>query len=133
MTAVMSHTEAASADRNERRFGWRGRCQNCGAGAMLHTCRKVRDHCPVRSAALPHQCADDGPAYLTILIVGPVLAPLLYAVFVRYRPEPLVLAAMFTTLTMALYPLPRMKEAPLARQWAKGIHGFGVPLGPDHG
>ncbi len=71
---------------------------------MLRSYLKVRDTCPVCGEALSHQRADDGPAYLTILIVGHLLAPVIYYVFVEYRPEPMVLASMFTTLTVALWP-----------------------------
>jgi hypothetical protein len=51
--------------------GWRCRCPNCGAGPMMRGYLKVRDACPVCQQELFHHRADDGPAYLTILIVGP--------------------------------------------------------------
>ena len=108
--------------------GWRCRCPNCGAGPMLYSYLKVRDNCAVCGEALYHQQADDGPAYLTILIVGHILAPLIYYVFVHYRPDPLVLASIFTTLTvaLALFLLPRLKGMLVALQWAKRMHGFGT-------
>ena len=102
---------------------------------MLQNFLKVRDACPVCGEALHHQRADDGPAYLTIMIVGHILAPLIYFVFVRYRPEPLVLASVFTTLTvaLALFLLPRLKGTLVALQWAKRMHGFGAaPDDPGH-
>jgi len=37
---------------------------------MLRDYLKVRESCPVCGEALHHQRADDGPAYLTILVVG---------------------------------------------------------------
>ena len=61
--------------------GWRRRCPNCGSGPMLRGYLKVRDNCPVCGEALHHHRADDGPAYLTILIVGHVMAPLILIVF----------------------------------------------------
>ncbi len=117
------------------RRGWGCLCPNCGKGAMLHSYLKVNDHCPTCGEALFHQRADDGPAYLTILVVGHILAPLIYFVFVRYRPEPIVLAAIFTTLTvvLALFLLPRFKGMLVALQWAKRMHGFGsAPDLPKH-
>ncbi len=117
------------------RRGWRCKCPNCGAGPMLHAYLKVHDHCPVCGEALCHQRADDGPAYLTILIVGHVLAPLIYFVFVKYRPDPIILASIFSTLTvgLALFLLPRMKGMMVALQWAKRMHGFGSdPDLPTH-
>ena len=50
--------------------GWRRRCPKCGKGPMMKSYLAVRDHCPVCNENLAHHRADDGPAYLTILIVG---------------------------------------------------------------
>lgn len=109
------------------RRGWQRRCPNCGAGPMLRGYLKVRDTCPVCGEALHHHRADDGPAYLTILIVGHLMAPLLLFTFTHWRPEPLVLASVFTvgTVGLSLFLLPRLKGAMVALQWAKRMHGFG--------
>jgi uncharacterized protein (DUF983 family) len=115
--------------------GWRRRCPNCGAGPMMRGYLTVRDNCTVCGEALHHHRADDGPAYLTILIVGHLLAPVLLFVFTTWRPEPLLLAAIFTvgTVALSLYLLPRLKGALVALQWAKRMHGFGsgLPATPD--
>jgi uncharacterized protein (DUF983 family) len=107
--------------------GWRGRCPCCGAGPMLRGYLKVRDTCPACGQHLHHHRADDGPAYLTILIVGHVMAPLLLFVFTHYRPDPMTLAAVFSvgTVALSLYLLPRLKGALIGLQWAKRMHGFG--------
>jgi uncharacterized protein (DUF983 family) len=109
--------------------GWRRRCPGCGAGPMLRGYLKVRDACPVCGEELHHHRADDGPAYLTILIVGHLLAPLLLFTFTKWRPDPLVLAVGFTigTVALSLYLLPRLKGALVALQWANRMHGFGSP------
>ena len=141
MTAHQALAETTSAETEDRplgpalRRGWRCRCPNCGAGPMLRNYLKVRDNCPVCGEELFHQRADDGPAYLTILIVGHILAPLIYFIFEKYRPEPLVLASIFTTLTvaLALFLLPRLKGVIVAIQWAKRMHGFGASPDPDNG
>ena len=114
--------------------GWRRRCPNCGEGQMLQGYLKVRDECPVCGEDFHHHRADDGPAYLTILIVGHLLAPLLLFTFTKFRPEPLVLAVGFTigTVALSLYLLPRLKSAIVAFQWAHRMHGFGPgTAGPD--
>jgi uncharacterized protein (DUF983 family) len=87
----------------------------------------VRETCPVCSEELFHQRADDGPAYLTILIVGHLLAPLILWAFVTFRPDPLVLASVLSVATVALslFLLPRLKGMVVAMQWAKRMHGFG--------
>ena len=109
------------------RRGWRCRCPNCGSGPILRGYLKVRDTCPVCSEELFHHRADDGPAYLTILIVGHLMAPLILMVFTHYRPDPWVLASVFSvgTVALSLFLLPRLKGAVVAMQWAKRMHGFG--------
>lgn len=122
------------------RRGWACRCPACGTGAMMQGYLTVRDACPACGEALHHQRADDGPAYLTILIVGHLMAPLLLWVFTTYRPEPVTMIVMFSlfTIVTSLYLLPRLKGAMVALQWAKRMHGFGAgaqaddaALGPD--
>ncbi|MGV6850410.1 MAG: DUF983 domain-containing protein, partial [Marinibacterium sp.] len=54
--------------------GWRRRCPNCGSGALLDGYLSVAPTCNVCREELHHQRADDGPAYLTILIVGHLMA-----------------------------------------------------------
>lgn len=109
--------------------GWRRRCPNCGAGPMLRGYLKVRDNCPVCGEELHHHRADDGPAYLTILIVGHLLAPILLFTYTKWRPEPLVMAVGFTigTVALSLWLLPRLKGALVGLQWANRMHGFGAP------
>ena len=107
--------------------GWRRKCPNCGSGPMLSGYLKVRDACAVCDEPLHYHRADDGPAYLTILFVGHLMAPLILIAFVKYRPEPIVLATIFTVgcVALSLYLLPRLKGVIVAIQWAKRMHGFG--------
>ena len=107
--------------------GWRRKCPNCGNGPLLKSYLKVRDKCPVCREDLHHHRADDGPAYLTILIVGHILAPMLHIVFVTFRPEPLILFTIFAVgcVALSLYLLPRLKGVVVAFQWARRMHGFG--------
>ncbi|WP_204115836.1 DUF983 domain-containing protein [Shimia biformata] len=107
--------------------GWRRKCPNCGNGPLLKSYLKVRDRCPVCREEFHHHRADDGPAYLTILIVGHILAPMLHIVFVTWRPEPLILFTIFAVgcVALSLYLLPRLKGVVVAFQWARRMHGFG--------
>ncbi|MEM1386143.1 MAG: DUF983 domain-containing protein [Pseudomonadota bacterium] len=107
--------------------GWRRRCPKCGSGPMLRGYLKVRETCPVCSEPLHHHRADDGPAYLTILIVGHLMAPLLIHVYSTYRPEPMVMATGFSVgcVALSLYLLPRLKGLIVGLQWAKRLYGFG--------
>lgn len=87
---------------------------------------KVRDECPVCHEDLHHHRADDGPAYLTILVVGHLMAPFIHIVYTNFRPEPLVMATVFSVgcVALSLYLLPRLKGMIVALQWAKKMHGF---------
>lgn len=107
--------------------GFRKKCPNCGSGPLLHSYLKLRDTCPVCQEDLSHARADDGPAYLTILVVGHLMAPLLLIVFETWRPAPLVLFTIFAigTVALSLYLLPRLKGIVVAFQWARHMHGFG--------
>lgn len=121
------HSEARPV-RDAMLRGWRRRCPKCGSGPMLRGYLKVRDTCAVCGEALHHHRADDGPAYMTILIVGHIMAPLILIAYTAYRPEPLVLASVFSVgcVALSLYLLPRLKGLIVGLQWAKRLHGFGA-------
>lgn len=107
--------------------GWRRRCPHCGNGPMMSGYLKVRDACPLCEEEFKHHRADDGPAYLTILIVGHILAPLILIVYTTFRPDPLIMATGFSVgcVALSLYLLPRLKGLMVGLQWAKRMHGFG--------
>lgn len=107
--------------------GWRGKCPNCGSGPLLSGYLTVRKSCPVCREELHHHRADDGPAYLTILFVGHLMAPMLLFVFETFRPEPLILFTIFAlgSVALSLYLLPRLKGAIVGLQWARLMYGFG--------
>lgn len=108
--------------------GWRRRCPQCGSGPMLRGYLTVRDSCAVCHEELHHHRADDGPAYLTILIVGHLLAIGMHFYFTTFRPEPMQLATVFSVgcVALSLYLLPRIKGAMIGYQWARRLHGFGA-------
>lgn len=106
--------------------GWRGKCPRCGDAPLLRSYLKVNEQCAACEQEFHHHRADDGPAYLTILIVGHLMAPLLHIVFVNWRPAPLTLFTIFAVgcVALSLYLLPRLKGALIGFQWAKGMGGF---------
>ncbi|WP_424939659.1 DUF983 domain-containing protein [Aliiroseovarius sp. S253] len=108
------------------RKGWAKRCPSCGTGKLFQGYLKVHHDCTVCGEELHHQRADDGPAYLTIIVVGHIMAPLLHIFYVHVVQDPLMLATIFTVGTVAasLYLLPRFKGFMIAFQWAKRMHGF---------
>jgi uncharacterized protein (DUF983 family) len=132
MEADTPATEPRTGERDLKRAmlkGWRRRCPQCGSGHLMSGYLKVRKSCPVCREELYHHRADDGPAYITILLVGHLMAPLLHLVFVTWRPEPLTLFTIFAVgcVGLSLYLLPRLKGAIVAYQWARGMYGFGKP------
>lgn len=132
---AVTQTQHSDPDEAERDLwpavarGWRRKCPSCGSGPLLRGYLKVTPVCPVCREELHHQRADDGPAYLTILIVGHLMAPLLLVVFEVWRPEPLVLFTIFAIgcVALSLYLLPRLKGVMIGFQWARYMHGFGRP------
>jgi len=129
----MTQTNPAPGDQEDRPTkpamwrGFRQRCPACGQGRLFDGYLKVVDTCPVCEEDLSHQRADDGPAYLTILVVGHLMAPIIHVGFVQFRPEPLVMATVLTitAVALSLSLLPRLKGVVVAIQWARRMHGFG--------
>lgn len=103
------------------------RCPACGQGALFQGYLTVRDHCPHCHEDLSHQRADDGPAYLTILLVSHLGAPLLLAVFLAWRPSAMSMLLGFGlgAIVLSLALLPVIKGAFVGFQWARRMHGFG--------
>lgn len=106
--------------------GWWGRCPKCGEGKLLHSYLKVNDSCSECGEAFHHHRADDGPAYLTILVVGHLMAPLMHYMAFEMRPSPWTMAIVFSVgcIAASLLLLPRLKGVVVAYQWARRMHGF---------
>ena len=113
--------------RQAMRRGVMRRCPRCAEGRILKGYLKVRDNCPSCGEAFHQHRADDGPAYLTILLVGHLMAPFIHIVFTRFRPDPLFMALLFSGVCVALslFLLPRLKGMIVGIQWARRMHGFG--------
>ncbi|MDA1238972.1 MAG: DUF983 domain-containing protein [Proteobacteria bacterium] len=111
--------------------GWKMRCPACGVGLLFSSYLKVRENCSNCNVYFRHHRADDGPAYLTILVVGHLIAPALLWIFTHYSPNPLIVASTFSTASvgLSLYLLPRLKGSIIGIQWAKKMHGFGSDIG----
>ncbi|WP_209428309.1 DUF983 domain-containing protein [Pararhodobacter sp. SW119] len=109
--------------------GLRGRCPACGEGKLFARYLKVTDACSVCGEELHHHRADDGPAFLTILIVGKLVAIVFPLFFGLMMDEPLMVALGLcaAATALALLVLPRMKGLMVGFQWAKRMHGFGRP------
>ncbi|MEQ1890233.1 MAG: DUF983 domain-containing protein [Alphaproteobacteria bacterium] len=99
--------------------GFTGRCPNCGQGKLFRAFLKPVDHCSVCQEPFGHIRADDGPAWLTILIVGHLVIPLLVLVERRTSWPDWVAMGFWSTLVavLVLVLLPRSKGAFIAAIW----------------
>jgi len=105
--------------------GLRRRCPRCGRGHILHSYLKVTSACDSCTEPLGHIRADDFPPYLTIVIVGHIMLPLVF-----YTERAFVLP---TWIEMSVWPLlalllmaavlPVMKGACVGLMWHLGLQG----------
>lgn len=107
--------------------GYQRHCPHCGKGALFDGYLKVNAECSECGEEFHHHRADDGPAYMTIIVVGKLLGPLLYMAFIKLRPDPVLLSVVFSVaaIALSLYLLPRLKGMLIGIQWSRRMHGFG--------
>lgn len=106
--------------------GFRCRCPNCGKGSLFRGYLKPVAACPVCGEDFSHQRADDFPPYVTIVLVGHLLVPLLLAVQLTTDLSATTHLAIWLPLTagLTLALLQPVKGAIIALQWALRMHGF---------
>lgn len=114
------------------RRGFARRCPCCGNASLFDGYLTVAQACPACGEPLHHHRADDGPAYLTILVVGHALIPVFHLAFSQLRDHPLLMALAISAVAvvLSLWLLPRMKGFVVAVQWSRRMHGFGAGDGP---
>ncbi len=103
--------------------GLKQRCPNCGQGRLFAKYLKVAKSCDACGHELARYPADDGPAYLTILLVGHiVVAPLLIFPIVweasLYWSLPILLGGL---ALVTLATLPRIKGGWIGLMYALGV------------
>lgn len=103
----------------------RGRCPRCGEGRLFAGYLKPVAQCAACGEALGHIRAEDGPAWLTILLVGHILAPVLLNVVPRLPwSEWVILAGLLPlTLILTLSLLPYSKGFFIGLIWHSGSPG----------
>lgn len=106
--------------------GWRRRCPSCGGGAMFDGYLTVRAECDICGEELHHHRADDAPAWLTMIVVGHLIAPLMLTAFELFTLPTWAHAVIWPSIAMSLVVilLPRIKGGIVAFQWAHRMHGF---------
>lgn len=100
--------------------GLLGKCPRCGEAPLFARYLRQVDECPCCGERWSEIRADDAPPWLTILIVGHILAPFMIAV-VRDELLPPWLATtgcVAIALALCLLILPRAKGLFIALIWA---------------
>jgi len=95
--------------------GFRQTCPQCGQAKLFARYLKPIETCPACTADYSAIRADDGPAWLTVLSLGPFLVPIAFGVAVSGWPALVtypVLAVLIIGSVLLL--LPRMKGAFIA-------------------
>jgi uncharacterized protein (DUF983 family) len=102
--------------------GVRGRCPACGEGRVFAGYLKATPACRHCGEGYAHLRADDMPPWLTILIVGHIVVPLVLLAEQAWHPAMWVQMAIWPAVTMALLllTLPLSKGAVLGLLWATG-------------
>ncbi|MBS0332393.1 MAG: DUF983 domain-containing protein [Proteobacteria bacterium] len=103
--------------------GLAGHCPACGKGALFWKYLKVNGRCEACDTDLARYPADDGPAYVTILLVGHlVVAPMLFFSIV-WKSNPLyvlpIILSALAALTLAV--LPRIKGGWIGLMYALDV------------
>ena len=98
----------------------RGHCPRCGEAKLFKSYLKQVEACPACGEAWSEVRADDGPAWLTILIVGHLLAPVMLPIALEDRLPLwlLMLVLILLSVALCLVLLPRCKGVFIAMIWA---------------
>lgn len=103
-----------------------GGCPRCNDAKLFTRFLKPVATCPRCLQDWAHQQADDFPTYVSILLTGHIMAPVLIALAQETALSLPALAAIIVPLMLALMILflQPAKGAIIALQWWFGMHGF---------
>jgi uncharacterized protein (DUF983 family) len=106
--------------------GVRNRCPKCQEAKLFPRFLKPMALCPHCRQDWTHQRADDFPAYVSILLTGHLMAPIIIALVRDAELSMAALIAIILPLAMVLMIglLQPAKGAIIGLQWWLGIHGF---------
>lgn len=106
--------------------GGRGRCPRCGDAKLFHRFLKPVAYCPSCDQDWTHQQADDFPAYVSILLTGHIMAPIIIALIKDTQLSTTATAAIILPMMIGLMIglIQPAKGAIIAIQWWFGMHGF---------
>ncbi len=125
MTQKMSPGERSTADAMWK--GFRCRCPHCGEGRLFRSFLKPVETCERCGEWLDGHRSDDLPPYVTIMIVGHLVVPIILGIEMSQNPWPLwVYFSVFLpgTLVGMLFLMQPVKGAIIGLQWGLRLHGF---------
>ncbi len=106
--------------------GFVGNCPRCGQAKLFGSFLKPIRLCPSCGQDWTHQRADDFPAYVSILMTGHLMVPLI--ITLTQHAELSIVALLAIVVPLALVVLIGLlqpaKGAIIALQWWFGMHGF---------
>ncbi|WP_420430602.1 DUF983 domain-containing protein [Hyphobacterium sp.] len=106
------------------RRGLSMRCPSCGQAPLYRAYLKPVDRCPNCGADFTAIRADDGPAWLTVLSLGPLMAPLAFWIALSGWPALVTYPALAALIIGAvLLWLPRMKGVFIAALYVNRMSG----------
>lgn len=102
------------------------KCPRCGEAPLFRNWLKPVERCAACGQDWSLQRADDFPAYVSILVTGHLITPLMIAMMIDWH---LSMGATFAWILplaaiMMLGLLQPAKGAIIAAQWWFGMHGF---------
>lgn len=105
---------------------WRGlrrQCPACGEASAFRGYLKIADTCPNCHTPLGLYPCDDGPAYITMLLVGHLVVGPLFALefFWKYPLGVVIAVTLGALVVMTLALLPFIKGGFLALLWHHGL------------
>ena len=106
--------------------GARGHCPRCDRAKLFRRFLKPVAHCPSCAQDWTHQQADDFPAYVSILLTGHIMAPVIIALIKDTQLSTAAAASIIFPMMIALMIglIQPAKGAIIALQWWFGMHGF---------
>jgi len=109
------------------------KCPRCGEAPLFRKWLKSVERCAACGQDWSHHRADDFPAYIAILVVGHLLAPVMIAMSVDTELSPMAIVSILipASVVMMLGMLQPTKGAVIAVQWWHGLHGFQKERRPE--
>jgi uncharacterized protein (DUF983 family) len=93
--------------------GFKKKCPSCGESPLFSKFLKILPKCKKCGKNLSAYKSDDGPAYITILIVGHVIIPIILLIEKNLSPPIILQMTLWPIITiiLCLWLLPKIKGA----------------------